>query len=61
MPARGWPDTRFQLDEQETFETDRLLKPVTMPVLIHADSRFVVHVEAAKLPARGQLRPRAYE
>ena len=49
---------RFQLDELETFERDRRLRPVTMPVLIHEASRFVLHVEAAALPARGRLRER---
>jgi len=48
---------RFQLDEQHTFERDRLLQPVTFPVLIHEASRFVLHVEADTLPARGNLRP----
>jgi transposase-like protein len=56
MRARGGFGGHFQLDEQETFERDRLLQPVTMPVLIHAPSRFVVHVETAPLPARGGLR-----
>src|SRR5436190_269330 len=46
----------FQLDEQHTFERDRRLQPVTFPVLIHIESRFVLHVEAAALPARGGLR-----
>jgi len=45
----------FLLDEAETFESDRRLKPVTVPVLIERGSRFIVHVEAAPLPARGQL------
>lgn len=58
---RGTLDGRFQLDELETFERDRRLQPVTMPVLIHQESRFVVHVEAAALPARGGLRPRDLE
>jgi hypothetical protein len=47
----------FQLDELETFELDRRLRPVTMPVLIHERSRFVVYVAAAALAARGNLRP----
>jgi hypothetical protein len=53
---RGVIYGRFQLDEQETFERDRRLQPVTFPVLIHEESRFVLHVEAAPLPARGGLR-----
>lgn len=50
--ARGLIDGVFQLDEAETFETDRLRKPVTVPVLIERDSRFFVHIETAPLPAR---------
>jgi hypothetical protein len=55
--ARGGFGGRFFFDEQESFERDRRLQPVTMPVLIHFPSRFVLHVEAAALPARGRLRP----
>src|SRR5262245_29482727 len=47
----------FQLDEQESFETDRRLKPVTIPVLIQAQHRFMVHVAVAPLPPRGRLSP----
>ena len=47
----------FQLDEAETFETDRRLQPVTLPVLIERDSRFFVHVETAPLPARKASMP----
>ena len=54
--TRGGLNGRFQFDEQETFERDRRLRPVTLPVLIHQESRFVLHVEAAALPARGGLR-----
>lgn len=49
----------FQLDEAETFETNRRLKPVTIPVLIERKTRFIVHTESAPLPARGNLAPRA--
>lgn len=48
----------FSLDELETFEQDRLLQPVTMPVLIHRKTRFVIHLESAALAPRGQLTPR---
>ena len=44
----------FSLDELETFEQNRRLKPVTVPVLIHRDTRFVVHLETGQLPARGR-------
>ena len=48
----------FQLDELETFERDRRLAPVTMPVLIERRSYFVVDMKTAALPARGGLRKR---
>jgi transposase-like protein len=45
----------FQLDELETFEHSRRLKPVTVPVLIERKSFFVVHAACAPLAARGGL------
>jgi len=48
----------FQFDELETYETDRRLKPVTVPVLIHRHSYFVVSANTAPLASRGKLRPR---
>jgi transposase-like protein len=47
----------FQLDELETFEHSRKLKPVTMSVLIERRSYFVVHSRAGTLPARRPLKP----
>jgi len=58
---RGGLRGTFQLDELETYETDRRLFPVTVPVLIERDSFFVVHAETAPIPARGGLRPRDVE
>ena len=46
----------FQLDELETYEHRRRLQPLTVPVLIHRKSYFVVHAEVAPLPSRGGLR-----
>lgn len=54
----GWKQGVFQLDELETFEIDRRLFPLTVPVLIHKKTRFVVHADTGTLPARGNLRPR---
>ena len=45
----------FLMDELESFETDRLIQPVTVPVLIQGGSLFVIHVETAPLPSRGRL------
>jgi hypothetical protein len=54
----GWLLGVFQLDELETFEIDRRLCPLTVPILIHKETRFVVHTDTATLPARGHLSPR---
>ena len=54
---RGGMPGEFQLDELETYEHSRRLAPVTMPILIDLHTFFVVHLEAAALPARGNLRP----
>lgn len=51
----------FQLDELETFEHNRKLKPVTMSVLIERKSYFVVHARAGTLPARRPLKPKEAE
>lgn len=48
----------WQLDELETYETDRRLQPLTVPVLIHARSYFVIGIDVAPLPCRGGLSPR---
>lgn len=44
-------------DELETFETDRRVRPVTVPVLIQRSTLFVVDVATAPLPPRGNLGP----
>ena len=49
---------RFLLDELETFETDRRLKPVTVPLLAHLPSRCILHAAVGMLPARKPLPPR---
>jgi hypothetical protein len=55
LESRGTWSGEFLMDELETFETDRLTRPVTVPVLIHRESLFVVHAETAALPPRGRL------
>src|SRR5262245_8552345 len=55
--AQGGLHGIFQLDELETFEHNRLLAPLTVPVLIESESFFVIWAEVASLPARGDLRP----
>jgi hypothetical protein len=45
----------FQLDELETFETDRRLKPLTVPLLVHMPSRCILHAAVGTLPPRKPL------
>ena len=47
----------FQLDELETFERDRRLCPLTVPMIVQAETWFVVSAATGTLPARGNLRP----
>ena len=54
---RGGLVGTWTLDEQESFEHDRRLQPVTIPILIHWRSFFVLHAETAPLPSRGHLSP----
>jgi len=61
VQANGGLNASFQLDELETFENNRRLCPVTMPVLIETKSYFVVSVAVGTLPARGKLAPRHKE
>lgn len=58
---RGGLFGSFSLDEAETFEHNRRLKPLTVPVLIHRPTRFLVHIEVGTLPARGSLKGRDAE
>ena len=58
VKANGGLPGRFQLDELETYETDRRIQPVTVPVLVEASSGFIVSTATAPLPSRGNLRPR---
>jgi transposase-like protein len=59
--AHGGINGVFQLDEQETFERDRRLRPITFPVLIERSSYFVVHGQTAPMGCRGQLTDRLKE
>ena len=48
-------DGEFQLDEAESFESDRRLGPVTIPVLVHRDTRYTLAASVATLAPR--IRP----
>jgi transposase-like protein len=47
----------FQLDEMESFEANRY-QPVTVPVLIHRETLFLVATAVGPLRRRGRLSPR---
>jgi len=50
-------DAGFQLDEIETFETQRNTRPLSVPILIETQTRFVVWAEAAPIRPRGKMTP----
>lgn len=52
------PSSVYLLDELETFETSKRLRPVTVPMLVERESGFVVDLHAGAMPARGNLKPR---
>ena len=54
MEEGGLPGI-WQLDELETFETDRRLKPVTLAVTIERSSYFLMSAYAGRMAARGNL------
>lgn len=54
----GGLEGTFVFDELETYEEDRHLKPLTVPVLVHADSLMVLHAGVATLPSRRPVPPR---
>jgi transposase-like protein len=58
MHARGqtrpWQG-RFLLDELETYEHNRRLRPVTVPVLVHKPSHCILHTAVGTLPPRKPL------
>jgi hypothetical protein len=46
---------RLQLDELETYEGRRNTRPLSVPVLIEAHSRFVIWAESATIPPSGRM------
>jgi transposase-like protein len=52
--AQPWQG-RFLLDELETYEHNRRLKPVTVPLLVHKPSHCILHVAVGTLPPRKPL------
>ena len=54
--TRGGLGRIFLLDELETYEENRIEKPVTVPVLIEHESGFVIDVQVGTLPSRKSRR-----
>src|SRR6185503_10630812 len=50
-------EASFQLDELETFEGRRNTRPLSVPVLIERESRFVIWAESATIRPRGRMTP----
>lgn len=48
----------FQLDEMETFETERRVAPLTLPMLIEQESMFVIDARPAPIRPSGKMTPR---
>jgi len=61
LPLLGKSASRwgFAFDELETFEQNRIHQPVTVPVLVHEHTYFVVDLEVGRLPSRDKRRARA--
>jgi hypothetical protein len=55
IAAKGGLEGPFLLDELETYETDRKLKPVTVPLLVEGRTWFILHVGVAPLAPRRPL------
>lgn len=49
------PGSVLQLDELETYEGKRNTRPLTVPVLIERESRFVLWAESAPIRPRGRM------
>jgi len=48
-------DTRFHFDELETYEGQRSTRPLSVPVLIESESRYIVWAESAPIRPRGKM------
>jgi len=51
------PGSSLQFDELETYEERRNTRPLTLPVAIHEESRFVIAAESAPIRPRGTMTP----
>jgi hypothetical protein len=51
------PGSKFQLDELETYEGRRNGRPLSVPVVIETDTRYIVWAESATIRPRGKMTP----
>ena len=51
-------DARFHMDELETYEERRNTRPLSIPVLIESETRFIVWAESAPIRPRGTMTPK---
>ena len=47
--------SKLQFDELETYETRRNTRPLSVPILIERDSRFIIWSQAATIRPRGKM------
>jgi hypothetical protein len=55
------PDSSLQFDELETYEGRRNTRPLTLPILIEKENRFVVAARSAPIRPRGKMTPARLE
>jgi len=58
-PLEG--ERSFHLDEIETYEGQRNARPLSVPVLIESESRYVIWAESAPIRPRGSMTPARLE
>ena len=51
-------EARFHFDELESYEGQRNARPLSIPVLIESESRFIVWAESATIRPRGKMTPK---
>ena len=49
------PDASFRFDELETYEGQRNTRPLSVPVLVESESRYIVWAESAPIRPRGKM------
>ncbi len=51
------PGSKLQLDELETYEERRNGRPLSVPVVIETESRYIIWAESATIRPRGKMTP----